>query len=307
MMDKATGLRIHQIRNFNRFYTNIIGLVNQNILESPYSLAEGRILLEINNTEKCTASDIVKILQIDPGYLSRILRRFKKEELIAATRSAMDGRVQIVELTEKGKATFSQLSAASDLQLAQILKSVSQGEQQQLVSHMTAIQTILSKKPSSSITIRNYKPGDAGYIAYRHSVLYAQEYGFGQVFEEYVIKSLEKFLENPSGSQIWMAESGDTIIGFIAIVKIDAATAQLRWFLIEPEFRGIGLGRNLVATALDYCRQCNYKQVFLWTFKGLDSARHLYEAYGFTLTEEEETNTWMNHLIEQRWDIRLDD
>lgn len=306
-MDHLTKLHVDEIRKFNRFYTNIIGLVNQTILESPYSLAEARVLVEIYNTTKCTASELTEVLQIDPGYLSRILRRFKKEGLIETNKSTTDGRSQILLLTEKGCETFNHLSEASAIQLVQLLEPIPQGAQQQLVGHMLAIQNMLSRQMDTSITIRDCQPGDIGYIAYRHGVLYAQEYGLNQVLEKYVLQSLITFLEHSSGGKIFIAQCCGTIIGFIGIVKVSKTTAQLRWFLIEPEFRGAGLGRKLVASAMEFCEQQNYNHVFLWTFKGLDSARHLYEKFGFTLTEEKENNTWKNQLIEQRWDVTLGD
>ncbi|MBP2626110.1 MAG: transcriptional regulator, MarR family with acetyltransferase activity [Firmicutes bacterium] len=305
-MSNPIRLRVAEIRNFNRFYTNIIGLVNQTILESPYSLAEVRVLLEIDNTPKCTASDLTEILQIDPGYLSRILKGFKKEGLINANKSLADGRAQIILLTEKGRETFNQLSETSATQLVHLLEQIPQGAQQRLINHMKAIQNILSGQIDTSITIRNYKPGDTGYIAYRHGVLYAQEYGLDHVFEKYVLQTLVMYLENSSAGKIFIAECCGTIIGFIGIVEVSKTTAQLRWFLIEPEFRGTGLGHKLVKSVMEYCQQQNYNHIFLWTFKGLDTARHLYEKFGFTLTEEKENNTWKNQLIEQRWDVTLD-
>lgn len=305
-MNRSAEPQVNQIRRFNRFYTNIIGLINQNVLESPYSLAEARVMLEINNNPNCTASEITRLLQIDPGYLSRILRRFKKAGLINTTKSEIDGRAQLVTLSETGKYTYSQLSAASDIQLAKILEHIPNGIQQQLIGHMAAIQAILSEKSNDFIIIRNYRPGDLGYIAYRHGVLYANEYGLDQVFEKYVLQSLIKCLENPSGYNIWVAECCGSIIGFIGMVEIDKTTAQLRWFLLEPEFRGGGLGRKLLAAAMDYCRWREYGHVFLWTFKGLDAARHLYEDFGFTLTDQKENNTWKNQLVEQRWDVTLE-
>lgn len=305
-MSNPTKLRVAEIRKFNRFYTNIIGLINQTILESPYSLAEVRVLLEIDNATKCTASDLIEILQIDPGYLSRILRGFKKKGLIETKRSTTDGRSQILLLTEKGRETFNQLSETSSTQLIQLLEQLPLGAQQKLVNHMEAIQNMLSGQTDTSITIRNYQPGDCGYIACRHGVLYAQEYGLDQVFEKYVLQSLVAHLENSSAGKLFIAECCGTIVGFIGIVEVSKTTAQLRWFLIEPEFRGAGLGRKLMASVMEYCREQNYKHVFLWTFKGLDTARHLYEKFGFTLTDEKENNTWQNHLIEQRWDVTLD-
>ena len=155
------------------------------------------------------------------------------------------------------------------------------------------------------ITIRTRRPGDAGYIAYRHAVLYEREYGLDKVFEKYVLAGLLDFLDKPEGGEIWLAECAGKIAGFIAIVRHSPTTAQLRWFLLEPEFRGTGLGRRLMETVMEFCRQQNYQEVFLWTFKGLDAARHLYEQYGFLLTEEKPNNTWKHELLEQRWVCNL--
>ncbi len=304
-MESSMQQRVKEIRKFNRFYTNIIGLVNRNVLESPYSLAEARVLLEFDAAVTCTASNLAEILQIDPGYLSRILRRFKKEGLIETTKSMTDGRSQILKITEKGRAAFRELSEASSNQLVGLLEHLPQGIQQALVQNMAAIQKMLSDQADTSITIRRHQPGDVGYIAYRHGVLYEKEYGLDHRFEKYVLQSLTAYLEDPSRGEIWVAECCGAIVGFIGIVGISQRTAQLRWFLIEPDFRGSGLGRKLVSTVMEYCQQKYYNHVFLWTFKGLDAARHLYQNFGFTLTEEKENDTWNNQLIEQRWDVML--
>lgn len=305
-MDNRTQAQVNEVRKFNRFYTNIIGLVNQTILESPYSLAEARVLVEMDNAAACTASELTEMLQIDPGYLSRILRRFKKEGLIETNKSVTDRRSQNLVITDKGREIYRRLSQSSSLQLVRLLEQIPQGGQKQLVDHMTAIQGMLSGN-NTTITIRESKPGDCGYIAYRHGVLYAQEHGFDQIFEKYVLQSLVAYLENPANGKIFIAEYCGTIVGFIGIVQISETSAQLRWFLIEPEFRGAGVGRKLMAAAMEYCREQKYHHVFLWTFKGLDAACHLYEQYGFTVTEEKENNTWKKQLLEQRWDVTLND
>jgi len=157
----------------------------------------------------------------------------------------------------------------------------------------------------SSITIRTYKPGDMGYIAYRHGVLYDLEYDLDPVFERYVMEGLVKYAKGDQGGEIWMAESGGRIAGFIAMVGIDKETMQLRWFLIEPEFRGLGLGRRLMKNAMDYCVQKQCKKVFLWTFRGLDAACHLYKEFGFVATEHAPNDTWKKGLIEERWEVSL--
>lgn len=161
-------------------------------------------------------------------------------------------------------------------------------------------------KQSLPIEIRTRKPGDTGYMVFRHCVLYSQEYSLNPIFEKYVMESLLKFLSDPSGGEIWIAECGDRIIGSIGLVRIDPQTAQLRWFLIEPEFRSCGLGRKFMTTLMDFARKQGYSHIFLWTFKGLDAARHLYEQHAFTLVEEIENTSWQDHLTEQRWEVWLD-
>lgn len=304
-MDKAFEERALAIRKFNRFYTNIIGLVNQTILDSPYSLAEVRVLLELLLEGEYTASDLTRQLAIDPGYLSRMLRRFHKEALITKTRSAADRRAHTLTLTAAGRATIEKLSAASTRQIADLLSDLPASDQDRLVGHMEAIRAILSRQPGSLPAIRPARPGDAGFIAHRHGVLYEKEHGLDQVFEQYVISGMAKFFASGTLGRIWVAEFAGRIVGAIAIVGIDEGTAQLRWFLIEPEFRGSGLGRRLMHTAMDYCRQNGFHNVFLWTFVGLDAARHLYESFGFRPTEQIENTTWRDKLIEEKWEVTL--
>jgi DNA-binding MarR family transcriptional regulator/GNAT superfamily N-acetyltransferase len=297
--------RAIQIRKFNRFYTNIIGLVNQTVLESPYSLAEVRVLLEIDKAGECKASDLIGLLQIDPGYLSRMLARFKREHMLRAAKSPTDGRAQLLSLTDKGRTVFGNLSDSSTRQIVTMLENLPGSDQEKLVGYMKEIQAILSRQGDNCITIRPWRPGDLGYIAHRHGVLYEKEYGLDQSFEGYVLAGMVKFFENQTKGNIWVAESGGQIIGSIAIVDVDSQAAQLRWFLIEPEFRGIGLGRQLMDTAINYCRDRVFCRVFLWTFQGLDAARHLYSSRGFVPTEEVENNTWAQRLVEERWDLTL--
>ena len=234
------------IRNFNRYYTNIIGLIDRTILDSPYSLAEARILLEIDIAGQCTASDLTRLLQIDPGYLSRLLAKFTQDKLVIKTPSSTDGRVQVLSLTDKGRQIIHTLYDASTIQAGKLLDKLTDEEQQKLIHHMGAIKRILDKQPNTTFVIRTLKPGDAGYIAYRHSVLYETEYGLGGTFERYVLDSLTKYINEQPEGEVWIAEHDGQAVGFIAIVRTDESTAQLRWFLIEPEYRGSGLGRQLV-------------------------------------------------------------
>lgn len=298
-------LRAAEVREFNRFYTNIIGLINQTVLDSPYSLAEVRVLLEIDKSSRCTAADLTSLLQIDPGYLSRILTRFIKEKLVVREKSVTDGRVYVLSLTDKGREVFGRISETSTRQVIQILEELPGFQQDKLASYMRGIQNILSNQGRSEVAIRMGKPGDLGYIAYRHGVLYTEEYNLDPVFERYVLESLMKYADSRQGGEIWVAEADGQVVGFIGLVRIDEETAQLRWFLIEPEFRGIGLGKQLITAALDYCRQKKYKKVFLWTFQGLDVACHLYKSFGFIPTQQAENNIWKQGIMEEKWDLLL--
>ena len=161
----------------------------------------------------------------------------------------------------------------------------------------------MDSQKGKDVTIRTQKPGDIGYIAYRHCVLYNKEYGFGGTFELDVLDSLIKYIENRSEGEIWVAEYNSQIIGFIGIVSTDKSTAQLRWFLIEPEFRGIGLGRQLMTIAIDYCKQKKFSRVFLWTIQELKVAHYLYNSFGFLPVEQVENNTWKRGVVEERWEL----
>jgi GNAT superfamily N-acetyltransferase len=142
-------------------------------------------------------------------------------------------------------------------------------------------------------------------IAYRHCVLYEKEYGPGGIFEQYVLDSLVKYIEHRSDGEIWVAEYNGQIIGSIGVVSTDKSTAQLRWFLIELEFRGTGLGRQLMTIAVDYCKQKKFSRVFLWTMQGLKAAHHLYSSFGFIPVEQVENNTWKRGIVEERWELLL--
>ncbi len=305
-MDRNSEEFVAEIRDFNRFYTNFIGLVNRNILKSPYSLAEVRVLLEIDAAGRCTARDLTRKLDIDPGYLSRMLSRFTKNGLVEDSVSPSDGRAKILSLTDKGRDTFRQVSSESSRQVASILGELPEKDWLRLINSMRSIRSILSHGNNREISIRTHRIGDLGYIIYRHAVLYQEEYGLGPVFEDYLLEGFLAFSRSEQPGTIWIAEDGDQIVGSIAIAGIDSETAQLRWFLIEPEYRGVGLGRRLMTVAMDHCRDKGYRKVFLWTFSDLHAARHLYKEYGFQITEEHPNDSWKPGIVEERWDISLE-
>ena len=297
-----------QIRSFNRYYTGVIGAVNQSVLNSPFSLAEARVLYEIKHNESPTASVINVQLGLDPGYLSRIIRRFEHDELLEKERSPLDGRAYILRLTPRGEHVLTALEKASDQRASELLTPMPKTDVEALLRSMETIRGILSNDPRD-VTVRTAKPGELGIVASQHMDFYMKEYDLDSSFEYYLFEGMARFLKNREAGKggLWVADHNGTVVGSIAIDNEDDTTAKLRWLLVHPEFRGMGIGRRLMDEAMEFCRLNLYKRIFLWTFSELREARHLYEMYGFSPTEEAKHVIWGREITEERWDYLLFD
>lgn len=306
-MGAKSNLIIPEIRRFNRFYTKILGLINQHVLDSKYSLTEARVLFEIKHLENCTANSLIEELRIDRGYISRILKRFEADELIYKENCSLDRRAYILRLTPKGEQVLSNLNQNSDWQISSLINHLEEKEQEEIINSMSLIQRKLSLN-SQPTTIKAFQPQDIKYIIERHKELYGSEHGFDHNFVSYVTDTLRVFIENQNRDKenIWVAESNGILVGSIGVVKVDDFTAQLRWLLIEPNMRGKGLGNRLVKTAVSFCKERKYKLIFLWTVNTLIEARNLYLRNGFTLTDTVEHDIWGKHLVEERWDLPIE-
>jgi DNA-binding MarR family transcriptional regulator/RimJ/RimL family protein N-acetyltransferase len=301
--------KIGKIRSFNRFYTNLLGLLDRTLLKSKYSLTEVRIMFELSRLSTTTASELVKLLNLDPAYLSRMLSSFEEKSLIQKTQSNKDLRKQILSLTSNGKQVISELQEKADKQIKALLTNISDEEQDQLINSMRSIEKILkgeTEKPGF-YSLRSHRPGDIGYITHRHGVIYAKEYQLDETFEAYVAKYMAEFIEkyNPAKEKLWVVEQGNEIIGSIAIAKIDDRIAQLRWLLVEPHMRNNGIGTKLIHDALNFCKNRGYQKVILGTFSDLIIARRLYEKNGFRLVESKSHPIWGQNLTEEQWELKL--
>ena len=159
------------------------------------------------------------------------------------------------------------------------------------------------------VRIRNeLLPGDLGYITYLHGKLYGTEYGYGIPFEAYVAKGLHEFYSNydPAKDRVWICEHNQKIIGFLLLMHRENGTAQLRYFLIEPYYRGIGLGKKLMDLYMEFLHDRQYRSSYLWTTHELAAAAAIYKRHGFKLTEEKESTAFGKRLREQRYDLLLD-
>ena len=301
--------RVDVVRRFNRFFTRRIGVLREGLLHSPYSLTEARVLFEIANREDPTASHVSRELGLDPGYLSRILAELQQQGLIEKVRSEIDGRSRILGLTPSGEEAFSLLNSRSREEIAEMIGELSETEQRRLLEAMRTIEGILSEnfKFSEPFFLRQHEPGDMGWIVHRHGVLYDQEYGWDERFEALVAQISADFINgyDPARERCWVAEMGGEIVGCVFLVKADDRTAKLRLLLVEPEARGLGLGKRLVEECIRFARSRGYEKITLWTNSVLDAARHIYEAQGFELTEEEEHYSFGKNLVGQNWELVL--
>ncbi|KPU43489.1 organic hydroperoxide resistance transcriptional regulator [Oxobacter pfennigii] len=310
MIKDNFGSRIDEVRRFNRFFTRKIGVLREGLLHSSYSLTEVRILFEIANSDNPTASRLSRELGLDAGYLSRILTRFEEQGLTERMRSENDGRQFIIRLTQEGIKLFSILDQRSRDEVAEILNVLSEEEQQELLEAMHDIENILGKesfKFSETFFLRNHRPGDIGWVAHRHGVLYAKEYGWDERFEALVAQIAADFINNYKSEceRCIIAEMNSEIVGSVFVVQSSETVAKLRLLLVEPKARGLGLGSRLVQESIAFARRVGYKKLILWTNSVLVEARHIYAKAGFKLIEQQEHHSYGKDLVGETWELDL--
>jgi DNA-binding MarR family transcriptional regulator/GNAT superfamily N-acetyltransferase len=298
------------VREFNRFYTQQIGVLEEGLLGSTFSLTEVRVLYEIAHGPGVGAAELAARLHIDPGYLSRILARFQKQGLVRFESNPEDRRRSLLSLTAKGKKTFAGLDARQQKEVAELLASVPRNGRRRLVDSMRAIEQILAPPACAkeSYLLRGHQPGDMGWVTYRHGVLYAQEYGYDERFEALVAKIVGEFIENfdPARERCWIAEKDSEIVGSVFLVKKSAAVAKLRLLYVEPAARGLGIGQRLIGECIRFARQARYRKITLWTQSELHAARHLYVKAGFELTAEQPHQSFgRKDLVAETWELAL--
>jgi DNA-binding MarR family transcriptional regulator/GNAT superfamily N-acetyltransferase len=314
-MDAATtGTRHHQdeaeqvalVRRFSRFYTRQIGLLDEGLLKSEFTLTEVRILYELAHHDDLRAVDITRSLCIDTGYLSRILKKFEARKLVARTQSETDARETFLALTQEGRRAFEPLDRASQRQVAAMLAKLSPEQRSRLVEAMSTIQRLLDDTGPDYV-LRPLHSGDIGWITHRHGVLYAQEYGWDETFEALVAEIAGAFVRTFDRDRegCWIAERRGEIVGSVFLVRDSDEAAKLRLLYVEPSARGLGVGRHLVEECISFARNKGYRRVTLWTNDVLVSARRIYEAAGFKLVKEEPHRSFGKDLVGQYWELSL--
>lgn len=302
---------IEAVRRFNRFYTKQIGVLQEGLLESPFSLTEARVIYELAHHERTTATHLSRELGLDPGYVSRILRGFEVKGLIEKRPSESDGRRNVLSLTDEGARAFAGLNAASRGEIEALLSGHGESDRRRLLEAMETIERLLEAPPEHRVPyiLRPPEAGDLGWVVQRHGVLYAREYGWDERFEALVAGIVAGFVEDQDAKRerCWIAEREGRNVGSVFLVRHPEreGVARLRLLLVEPEARGLGIGTRLVRECTRFARGAGYERITLWTNSVLEAARRLYEREGYRLVEEERHHSFGHDLVGQNWELEL--
>ena len=301
-------MRIAAIRRFNRFYTRKIGVLEQQLLESPYSLTEARVLFELAHRNEPTAKEIGAQLDLDPGYLSRIVQAFMEKGLVTRKPVPSDRRQFRLALTAKGRLAFGRLNRSSHDEVGEMLEKLPRGGEERLVAAMTTIERLLGEEaPRPEITLRTHRPGDMGWVVQQHGLLYAREYSWDISFEALCAEITAQFLKDfdPARERCWIAEIDGQQVGSVFLVKHTNEVAKIRLLLIDPAGRGLGLGKRLVGECIAFARSCGYRKITLWTQSMLHAARGIYQNAGFVHVATEPHHSFGHDLIGETWELVL--
>jgi DNA-binding MarR family transcriptional regulator/GNAT superfamily N-acetyltransferase len=311
--DPAVDQEVAAVREFNRFYTNVLGLLREGLLDTPYSLTEARVIFELARADSTEVGALRASLDIDAGYLSRILARFEADGLVTRQRLGSDRRRQVIVLTDQGRSAFRMLDARSAGQIAGLLSGHAAADKRRLTSAMADVREIIEgsslRAPARTreFVLRAPEPGDLGWVVQANGALYAREYGWDATYEALVARIVADFAagHDPGRERAWIAEVGGRPAGCVLCVRRDDTTAQLRLLLVETWARGMGIGERLVAECIAFARAAGYSAMVLWTNDVLTAARRIYQRAGFVLVEEERHHSFGHDLVGQNWRLEL--
>jgi DNA-binding MarR family transcriptional regulator/GNAT superfamily N-acetyltransferase len=301
-----TANRIDAVRRFNRLYTRRIGALQQGYMGSPFPLPQARVLYELGQRGECTASELGGDLDLDGGYLSRLLQGLRRQGMVQGEAAREDARRVRLSLTARGRKAYQQLDARSRDLVAGMLDQLAARDQEKLVGALHAVESILEKK-EQPIVLRAHRPGDMGWVVHAHGRLYFDERGWDERFEALVADITAAFIQNfdPKRERCWIAEMDGEPVGSVFVVKESNAVAKLRLLLVEPRARGRGLGRRLVEECIAFARAQGYRKLVLWTQSNLVAARRIYQACGFALKKRERHQTFGVKLVGEYWEMAL--
>jgi DNA-binding MarR family transcriptional regulator/GNAT superfamily N-acetyltransferase len=303
--------QITAVRAFNRFYTRKLGVLDQHLGSSPYSLSEARVLYELAYRGELAAKDIGTELGLDPGYLSRIVQNFDEKGLITRKPLPSDRRQYQLSLTAKGRQVFAKLELGSQNEVAAMLANLSQADTRRLTQAMATIEHLLKPAPSADkrapFLLRSHRIGDIGWVISSQAALYAEDYGWDISYEALVAEICGQFIKNfdPAREHCWIAEVDGERVGSIFLVDGGDGVAKLRLLGLEKKARGLGVGRALVEQCIRGARERGYRRMTLWTQSILVAARGIYQSAGFRKVAEEKHHSFGVDLVGETWEMDL--
>jgi len=306
MVNKSTSEQtVEATRAFARFFTKKAGILNELLLGSNFGLTESRILYELSAATDLTAKELSIQLDLDPGYVSRVLKKFEKQRLIFRQPSKQDRRRQLIYLTKQGQDEFTSLDQKSSNLFTNLLEGLNEQKQTELLNSMNKIQNLLSEPEDvlAPYVIRPHRPGDMGWIIQAHGRIYTREFGWDNSFEAMVAEIAAEFLNNynPEKECCWIAEKDGMNIGSASVVQDEEDTCKLRLVIVDPSARGLGVGLRLVEECIKFAEQIGYARMTLWTFDNLHAAINIYKKLGFTLVNEAPEHSFGKDLVAQYW------
>jgi DNA-binding MarR family transcriptional regulator/GNAT superfamily N-acetyltransferase len=308
MPEQDSNAQVQALRAFNRFYTRKIGVID-GTASSPFSLAEARVLYELAHHQQATATAIRKSLGLDAGYLSRIITELERHKLVTREQSKDDERQKFLVLTGKGRRAFAPLDQRSNRDVSAMLEPLSPTDRKQLVDAVQTVRSLLGDlpRPTTPYLLRPHQPGDMGWIVHRQAILYANEYGWDETYEALAAEIVGQFIKNydPKRERCWIAEQNGVRVGAVFVAKGSDTTAKLRLLHVEPQARGLGIGKRLVNECIRFSRQAGYQKLTLWTQSILLAARHIYKQAGLRLVREEPHHSFGKDLIAETWELPL--
>ncbi|HUA78413.1 MAG TPA: helix-turn-helix domain-containing GNAT family N-acetyltransferase [Acetobacteraceae bacterium] len=296
------------LRAFNRLYTARLGLLDARHEGSPFTLSEARVLYELAYRAGPTAAEIARALNIDRAQISRTLKRFVARGLVEARGDPAHGRQLLLSLTEEGRAAIAALEGSTRAAIGALLDGLARTRRRRLLAAAGAICRVFEEEAAPAVTLRGPRPGDLGLVVARQAVLYAEEYGWNQEYEALAARILADFQGSfdPARDAAWIAESDGCMVGSIFLVHGDEeGVGKLRLLYVEPEARGAGVGKMLVAVCIERARAVGYGRLVLWTNSVLAAARSIYERAGFALVAEAPHHSFGKDLIGQTWVLAL--
>jgi DNA-binding MarR family transcriptional regulator/GNAT superfamily N-acetyltransferase len=306
----SVSRNIEVVRHFNRFYTRHIGVLNEGLLASPFSLTEARVIYELAQRGNTTATELGNELNLDPGYLSRMIRNLEQRRLVNKKPAATDARQTVLSLSSRGRKEFENLNQLSRNQIDEILNGLSSLDQSRLLAAMQTIEEILAPIPQNeqvAFLLRPPHAGDLGWVVQSNGALYAQEYGWDESYEALVAQIVADFVKNYDAKKerCWIAERDGQNVGSVFLVKESDQVAKLRLLIVDPKARGFGIGKRLVDECTRFARQAGYKKITLWTNSVLVAARTIYQKAGYKLVKEEKHHSFGHDLVGETWELDL--